>query len=110
MHVLADRKQPLAQRALFAPQGRELLVLLRALRLTGRELHARLRNRTVHGIEHGGQRGDNLRRGGDLALADHREAGVLLGGFTLGDELRRELLGASPLRPDSFTHGLELDA
>ena len=86
---------------------RELLVLARPLGFRRRELDPRLRDRAVHGVEHGGQRFEHAGGRIDLPATDDGAARGLLGSGALGVELTGERLSPGLLGPDALLGGLD---
>ncbi len=110
VHVLIEGGEPLAQARLGAAQLRELLVVLGALGLRRRQLHARLGQRPVGGVEHRGERLDDAGRRGHLVLTDHGATRGLLGRRPLRLQLTLQSVGLSMLGAHALACRLEADA
>ncbi len=108
--VLGDRLQSLPEGTLVAAQHRELLVLAGALGLCAGQPYTRLRDRTVHRVEHGRQRLDHKGRSVNLAPADDRPPRSLLRCRTLGLQLAGERLTPRLLGTNAFLRRLHPEA
>ena len=110
VNVIAHRGQAFTNGALLPAKFRQFLVLQAALRLGGGQRHPSLRNGAVNGIQNGGQGVQNALRAVQLAPADDRPTGGILGGGTLRLELRGQLRGTQLLSANALARCLHLES